>query len=223
MSEVPPMSAAQLARAETMLRSVMAQAEEEAGKLNIELDSSSPLGKQIVQYCSRDNLFGLHIHHRLPWGWYADLLLQDMPLGTANVIGTPSRSPLASREEAEKAGVDLVAFVLAAERYRKEASDDGAYLFFGYCGHYLQVPQAAVAMAAASAASMEYAETDAQRVKRLDEVTAELFGEADVTTEALDALSIDAQVKLMACIICALALGIIRYPEIVPDVKDWKR
>lgn len=56
--------------------------------------------------------------------WYADILLDGMPPGIANVFGTPVNAPLASREEAEKAAFALLETTVFSIDERKRSVRD---------------------------------------------------------------------------------------------------
>ena len=225
MSEVPELTEAESRKAVTMLRSVMAAAEKEAGDLSIMLAESSPIGRMAMKHYSRANLMGLHIYHRLPWGWYADVLLKDVPAGVPDAIGVPIRSPLASEEEAHKAGVSLVAFVIAVERWRAEGAlgdtlDDE--LRFDFYGIYLGLIPEAIQIAALIADRMGYERSTDDCYKRLDEMKTTLFGTGGIAPKAFDALPETDRLRLLVVIAYSISKGILRCPAGVPDLKDWK-
>lgn len=224
MSDAPAMTRADHRKAETMLRSVMVEAERVAERLSIDLAHSSPIGRLAVQHYSRANLSGLHIYHRRPWGWYADVFLKDVPMGVPDALGVPVRSPLGSEAEAYQAGISLVAFIIAADRWHREkkqapAGDD---LFFDFYGVYLGLKSGTVKIAMALADQIGHERTTDQCYQRLDELKTELFGPGEISREKFDALPRMASFQLMAVIAYSIGRGILRCPASVPDLEDWK-
>lgn len=76
------------------------------------LDLSGAIGAAIRPHLTEDNLDAMVIHPAPHGGWHADVVLQEVPPGIANAIGTPVGKPERTRGEAGKAGLAILSMVL---------------------------------------------------------------------------------------------------------------
>lgn len=90
-----------------LLPDAKAEAKADLRKGGTEVEVLTARGQAVDRYIRIDNLEALVVHSS-DQGWYADILLKEVPPGIANVMGTPTSHPLATREEAEEAAATLL-------------------------------------------------------------------------------------------------------------------
>jgi hypothetical protein len=229
MSDMIALSRHERRNAEATLLELLPQAETLAKSMAAEIaagteENHSPMGETLMAHVGRDKLAGVHIHHRPPWGWYADVLLKDMPVGCASAFGRPMANPLASEAEARECAVVLVAIVLAKDELRRGAAPPAPKAqHFCFYDLYLPIPLAAIAGVRELARREAFEASAEECYARLAEIKAEIFGDAAVTGEAFAKLE-DGQ-KLLIITGCSTALalhGIFRFPQWTPELADWK-
>ena len=89
----------------------IAEAEAEKDPANIE--TGSEIGEQILPWMTIDNVLGVHIYKNEYGGWVTDVQLKEVPTGMSCVFGTPVAQPMETEQEAEKAGVFLLATMIS--------------------------------------------------------------------------------------------------------------
>jgi hypothetical protein len=146
-------------------------------------------------------------------GWIADVLLNHVPPGVSNIMGTPTRYPLKTREEAVAQGTDVMAFIIASNtipsKNTTEMADAGP-VFFYFDAIFPLVPDLLVILQnhGASYSSLEHAHA------RLKAITVELFGRQKPSYKLVVARSEDDQKRLASVFHIAALTGVMRYPPI---------
>jgi len=74
---------------------------------DIQMQVNTAKGMATQRFIRTDNFRALVVY-RTPRGWYADLLLKNVPSGVSDVLGTPLSMPHQTREEAEEAAVHIL-------------------------------------------------------------------------------------------------------------------
>jgi hypothetical protein len=71
------------------------------------LQPTTLLGQSMMSRIRMENLDALVVR-RSAGGWHADVVLTGMPTGVSNVMGTPEAIPLPDREQALRAGTEIL-------------------------------------------------------------------------------------------------------------------
>lgn len=74
---------------------------------DIQMRVNTVKGMATQRYIQVENFRALVIY-RTPRGWYADLLLKNVPPGVSDVMGTPMSMPHTNRDEAEEAAIQIL-------------------------------------------------------------------------------------------------------------------
>lgn len=81
-----------------------------------EVDRETKIGtgvaKALYPHIKKNSLKALHVYQGKMGGWYADVELKGLPPGVPKIMGTPSSTPWATKEEAEADGYTIVEAVL---------------------------------------------------------------------------------------------------------------
>lgn len=93
---------------------VRAQVKVRSGGRPAEAFAPAAVPPPMRPHMKRSNLTGVHVYHD-GTGWQADLLLKSTAPGGGSVIGTDADRPLATRDEAVEAAVDMLATVVLIE------------------------------------------------------------------------------------------------------------
>ena len=176
----------------------------------------SPIGEANAGVMRLENVVGVHIYQRVPWGWYADLLLdaRKLPPGACDAIGTPENAPHPNRTEAEEFALMLLVGLINAEP--EEVPDPPKQRPFCFFGHWLNIPVEAIIVAERASNLLGSAPPREHTVKRLQEINVSYFPNG-VTPEAIQALSRSASIEFMVVIAMAYMNGIYAYPSDPPD------
>lgn len=161
-----------------------------------------------------DNVDAVDVHQGPHGGWFADLVLKEVPLGTPMRFGTPSDEPLPDREAAVKFGIRLLAFIIAIERtdVNRKTPAHAGFVFYGI---ELHVPRRA--LEAVKPHMSEDPRTEAEFEERLSELRQEFFGDNDPTEERLSALDESSQMRFFAVVAIALLRGYVQWPK--PELR----
>ena len=171
--------------------------------------ASNPLSQGLMRHLRPDNVTGVHIHVNEHGGWYADLLLTNVPAGLPDVIGTPSSSPLTTRDAAIDAGITLLALVLALAEEPTEKPEGDDLRYFDFDSFCIGVPSQVVE---AAAADPRLTAVSADTVKaQLNGLLSAAFPEG-ISEGAYRALPEDAASALNSAIVVALSRGMFRFP-----------
>lgn len=87
------------------------------------LQTGTTLGHTLFSRLKEENLDALIVHRGVK-GWYADILLKDMPAGLPVVFGTPSKMPHSNRALAEADGKMMLVTAFRAILERETISRD---------------------------------------------------------------------------------------------------
>ncbi|MFG6572146.1 hypothetical protein ACGYLO_11130 [Sulfitobacter sp. 1A13353] len=95
------------ARLKRLLPEARAYARKAMRNPDIQMQINTAKGMATQRFIRADNFRALVVY-RTPRGWYADLLLKQVPPGVSDVMGTPMSMPHETREEAEEAAVHIL-------------------------------------------------------------------------------------------------------------------
>ena len=171
-----------------------------------DLKAVSALAQAARPYMREDNLAALLVYRTPLGGWIADVLLKDVPPGISNLMGTPTRYPLTTRDEAIEHGIALISFIIAS----KDVVDKPNPVFFYFDATFELFPNL---LAILQARHARYPSLEDAHV-RLKEITIELFGRRKPCYEGIVALSEDSQKRLSSVCHLASMTGVMRYPPI---------
>lgn len=119
----------QMREGRARLAAMQEEAREEARKTlrdpAFEVKNATVLGQSVFSRLKEENLDSLILHRGVK-GWYADVVLKDMPAGIASVFGTPSKHPLPTRAAAEADAKVMLVTVFRAILEREQTSRDAA-------------------------------------------------------------------------------------------------
>ena len=157
------------------------------------------------------NMRALIIHSTPNGGWLADLLFAHMPLGVANILGTPVTHPKATRDDAVQDGFNLICTALALSQQpgSRDAPSDPVFLYYNMIVPLL--PKALVILRRFDGKPKPPVDFI---YRRLHEVTRAVFPRRFPTTEAFWQLPPELQQHLMVLIHMAAGVGIMRFPPI---------
>jgi hypothetical protein len=199
----------QLAR--ELLEELMPQARERADELIGDVTlirAESQIGETTLPWCRIENVWGVRLYPAQFGGWHADILLQGVPEGLPDALGTPASNPAPTRGEALIIAVELVAMAIAKSR-REPAPEKPKHLIFDFHDFEIRIPVEVYDQVRPLA--LADPRTREMMLERLAEITEEVFG-SGVTETAMNALSEEARNRLMMVVLLSLAKNIFRYP-----------
>ena len=177
--------------------------------------ATSVMGGSVFSRIREENIHAVIIYRR-PAGWYADIVLDNVPVGVPNVIGTPTATPLGSREEAESsAWLQFSSLMIQAhENEGKAPVEDLRH--FDLHGYVFTFPGALVDMTAQAGMLLpdEARGTLEDARERLAAHLHAIMGEDGFAVEKWETAP-DAQKQMVvASMIIQLAMGAHRFPAI---------
>lgn len=101
---------------------------------SLRTEMRSGLAKAMSTHLREDKIQAVVVYPAPLGGWHCDVLFRDMPPGVPNTMGTPVGMPLATRDDAEKHGLDLLVAVLQMcmeSEASGEEEADPTFLLFG--------------------------------------------------------------------------------------------
>ena len=197
-------------RLRAMLPEAVAEAEREFKQWR--LTQRTVTARSMFPHVRRDNLKALVVYEGSKGGWHADLVLETVPPGVADAMGTPVQSPLRTRDEAVAAGRNILLMALVQELQREQLPSEPepplAFVLFGFdillssetLGRFDKLPR-----------PWPGYETPANTIIRVALLVARWFP-SGVSAEALDALSPEGKRRLMATLHLAALSGVSHFP-----------
>lgn len=95
-----------------LLKQLLAEIDAMADPTKTAMTMASPIGQAMAPYIRRDNLESVAIWLQAPGQWSGGIVLSWTPPGISNILGIPTASPVASREQAIKILRDTLDLVL---------------------------------------------------------------------------------------------------------------
>lgn len=214
-------------RLKKLLPAAMREAKKRLGDGSFEAQQSL-MADVVIRHAEPSNLDGVMVY-RTERGWYADLVMREVPLGASNVMGTPADMPRMSREEAEKDGYQvLVAALFGWMRSKEDAnsSSHGDVRVFKLHGRDFPIPGNVVDSARAALegrGDIIEGEADMMRGYLISSLVDIMGGdrfEDDLWKNAND----EARMKVVANMTMLLAVGHFFHPDKdFPDPIDEMR
>jgi hypothetical protein len=186
------------------LRKLLPIAKQRLEDERIGVQTVSALAKAQAAHLREDNLEALTVYPAPLGGWHADVILRHTPPGVPNAFGSPVGNPYQTREQAERAALDLLTFTLMIAS-QEAAPTTPVFLLYG--GEFALAPEILWHPLAHGFGSKEAA------VAKLDDVMQGLFGDArEPTTEAFKELSREQMLAMSYTIHRAALDGVFAYP-----------
>ena len=182
----------------------------------------------MIRHAKPDNLDGVMVY-RTERGWYADLVMREVPLGASNVMGTPADMPRMSREEAEKEGYQvLVAALFGWMRSEEDTkpSTQGDVRVFKLHGRDFAIPGSVVDSARAGLeARGDVNEDDADEIRaHLVASLVDIMGGDRFDDDLWKTADDEARMKVVADMTMLLSVGHFFHPDKdFPDPIDEMR
>lgn len=206
-------------RAKRLMREVLPQAKALSRKSGGSgFIPRSGLASGMAPYLKAENLEALHVYEGDCGGWLADVELKRVPRGVANILGTRIAAPHATRDEALREAICLLASIILSPS--QPDADEGVRWFY-LNGFPVPVPTEAIERA--EEAGVEPPSKEAA-IEMLEAGCKDLFGGMP-SEHHLDELAEEAQhgrverfARLMALACGALLAGVLRYPPIQPGL-----
>jgi hypothetical protein len=211
--DTPSFTPEQITRGITLLHEIMPKARQRA--INMRAEVTSPLARAVESYMIEDNLAALVIYPAPLGGWFADVMLQNVPPGVSNILGTPVAHPLATYPEALNQGIDIVALILAPKRPGIENESKAPPIFLYYGSSFALFPELLELLDNQYA---QYPSTETAHA-RIKEITLMLFPDRRRPSyERLAALS-QHQLRILVSVLHIASLtGVMRYPAMEPGM-----
>lgn len=114
-----------------LLRILIPRAEALMKKGGYSWTPMSALGRAQAPYLRLDNIDAALIYQAPKGGWHGDLLLKEVPVGVANVLGTPVQNPCPTREMAVEVTVGLLAQIMGGTDHLLPAVALPVFLYYG--------------------------------------------------------------------------------------------
>jgi hypothetical protein len=206
-------------RAKELLKNLLPEARAKM-KSTIRVETRTAMGKTQEPYLIEPNLAGVHIFHANLGGWIADIYFDNMPLGIANCIGTPVRSPHKTYAEARAMAIEMLTLVLVNTEKNLPPSSKATFQLYDMV---FSVPlddlQTLGTMQVEFEGDLGYGSQD-HAVRRLEEMLKLQFGDREPSHETFNKLDIIMQTHLYAiCAMCLLS-GVMRYPPREPAILE---
>jgi hypothetical protein len=158
-------------------------------------------------YLRRGNLAAVDVHEGRRGGWIGDVVFRNLPLGLANVLGTPVDSPCRTREEAVSQAVSIMASVLLAPDVELPAEPMAVIEFWDVS---FNLPCELMALVDEAA---KHNEVDTgYALRRLEEMTEVYFPQREGVEAVFKALPYDDQRMVMSVLLLASRYGVLRFP-----------
>lgn len=216
----------QMREGRARLAAMQGEAREEARKTlrdpAFEVKNATVLGQSVFPRLKEENLDSLILHRGVK-GWYADMVLKDMPAGLASVFGTPTKHPLPTRAAAEADAKLMLVTVFRAILEREQTSRDAApkdVRPFELHGATYSLPGELVEQIKPILESMpvEISGTpDSVSERLLEQVRPFVDDKGDLDIEAVNRLPSKDQMAMLANMATLLCMGVFRLPGRTPD------
>lgn len=186
------------------------------------VQTGTTLGHTLFSRIKEENLDALIVHRGVK-GWYADVLLKDMPAGLPVVFGTPSKMPHPSRALAEADGkmmlVTAFRAILEREKIVRDKAPEDIRPFELY-GVTYRIPGEVVDNIQPMVDTMpeEFVGTPESVTHRLlSRVAPFVNDEGEMDLKGVDSLSDQEKMAMLANMATLLCMGIFRVPGTTPD------
>jgi hypothetical protein len=205
-------NAANRLRARNLLARLLPRAREFAAEHGGDLraESHSVAGRGVMEHIKVENMVEVHVYRGPVGGWHADIVLENLPVGVPNVIGTPSAMPCATRAEAEEAAVAMIGgFVseVAVEHTGPKVPE--GMVAFGYDEVIVHLPRELIETIHGTLGTPP----PGYAARRLDELRGELPGKGPMTRERIATFSLEQVARLQSIVALAIISRIPRWPE----------
>lgn len=194
--------------------------------LDGKIGDASPLASSLFAHLTPGNFRAVVVYRRSR-GWYADVLLKDLPAGIPDAIGTPLNHPHASREEAEEAAWVNFRMVMHQAVTNEAANADGPrqdVRVFDLHGMAFRLPGRLVDELAAMATMLSEGQmgTVKEARQRMAGHLEEIMGSDTFIEEKWEAATDQQRNRVMASMIQQMVLGSARYPpnDIEPTTDE---
>jgi len=180
------------------------------------------LGHALFSRIKAENLDALIVHRGVK-GWYADVLLKDMPAGLPTVFGTPSNMPHPTRALAEEDGKAMLMITFRAiyeqENIARDKAPEDLRLFelhgvtYSLPGHVIDGIKSVF-----DAMDESYTGTpDSVSARLLERVAPFVDDNGKMDIEAMEDQPDEEKMKMLASMATLLCMGIFRLPQKTPD------
>ena len=214
-------------RLKKLLPAAMREAKKRLGDGSFEAQQSL-MADVMIRHAEPGNLEGVMVY-RTERGWYADLVMREVPLGASNVMGTPADMPRMSREEAEKEGYQVLVAALFGWMRSKEdtkSSSQEDVRVFKLHGRDFPIPGSVVDSARAGLeARGDVSEDDADEIRsHLVASLVDIMGGDRFEDDLWKTADDEARMKVVADMTMLLAVGHFFHPDKeFPDPIDEMR
>ena len=210
-------TAKQIAEGKKLFKNLKEKAKKEAERelLNTAsfLQPQTLIGQRTLENIKEKHIEALVIYSKNKTDWYADILLKNTPIGTPNILGTPTRHPEKSEKEALNSGyiilVSLFKNILLAERTKSDVKQKNERVFSLY-NVEISIPGEAIdeIHKTISQISDDFFPTEEFLIKRLNT----LIKDSKITAEKINDSDKQWQLELYNTISLLLIRGVFKYP-----------